>query len=277
MDNTNTGCCNMILWDMFMVFILITFGGFLPDSLHMVFKLTIGILSAVLFFVLMHIPILGIFIQLLCCGFWYELFSGLLPIEKWTAGDTAALWFCRILLIVLILLLHTGSFLIMREEAGMSDKWNLNIFLDFKKPHRNTTNAENQSYSYKQEQTYYHEPNTHSTYNQENTSDKANNKNNYRKNTNTAGNGSYQKTSSSNTNNKDSYEKYTNTAGNSSNTNSQANVFQPFSGCNDVDSLKRRYRQLVRTYHPDENGGDTEAFTLLQKEYERLLNLFQKQ
>lgn len=251
MDNTNTGCCNMILWDMFMVFILITFGGFLPDSLHMVFKLTIGILSAVLFFVLMHIPILGIFIQLLCCGFWYELFSELLPIEKWTAGDTAALWFCRILLIVLILLLHTGSFLIMREEAGMSDKWNLNIFLDFKKPHRNTTNAENQSYSYKQEQTYYHEPNTHSTYNQENTSDKANNKNNYRKNT--------------------------NTAGNSSNINSQANVFQPFSGCNDVDSLKRRYRQLVHTYHPDENGGDTEAFTLLQKEYERLLNLFQKQ
>lgn len=35
--------------------------------------------------------------------------------------------------------------------------------------------------------------------------------------------------------------------------------FIPFSGCNDVASLKKRYKELSKSFHPDMQGGDNQS------------------
>ncbi len=44
-----------------------------------------------------------------------------------------------------------------------------------------------------------------------------------------------------------------------------------FKGVNDVDGLKKRYRDLLKIYHPDNNNGDTTITQKIQSEYELLL------
>ena len=43
-----------------------------------------------------------------------------------------------------------------------------------------------------------------------------------------------------------------------------------FAGVNSFLALKKRYRDLVKIFHPDNLCGDTEMVTLITKEYERL-------
>lgn len=43
-----------------------------------------------------------------------------------------------------------------------------------------------------------------------------------------------------------------------------------FNGCNSAESLKTRYRQLMKMYHPDSHNGDTEMSQKIQKTYEEL-------
>lgn len=44
-----------------------------------------------------------------------------------------------------------------------------------------------------------------------------------------------------------------------------------FVGINSVDELKKRYRDLMKIYHPDNQAGDTNAVQQIQQEYEQLL------
>lgn len=43
-----------------------------------------------------------------------------------------------------------------------------------------------------------------------------------------------------------------------------------FSGCNSKESLTRRYKQLMKTFHPDNQDGDTNMTIKIQKTYEIL-------
>lgn len=43
-----------------------------------------------------------------------------------------------------------------------------------------------------------------------------------------------------------------------------------FAGCNNLLALKKRYRDLLKIFHPDNLCGDKEMVTLINKEYERL-------
>ena len=45
-----------------------------------------------------------------------------------------------------------------------------------------------------------------------------------------------------------------------------------FAGIKSVDELKKRYRDLMKIYHPDNQAGDTNAVQQIQQEYEQLLN-----
>lgn len=44
-----------------------------------------------------------------------------------------------------------------------------------------------------------------------------------------------------------------------------------FAGINSADELKKRYRDLMKIYHPDNQAGDTNAVQQIQQEYEQLL------
>lgn len=48
-----------------------------------------------------------------------------------------------------------------------------------------------------------------------------------------------------------------------------------FDGCKTLDDLKKRYRQLAKQYHPD-LGGDGEIMKVINSQYERLFDAFQK-
>lgn len=47
-----------------------------------------------------------------------------------------------------------------------------------------------------------------------------------------------------------------------------------FKGVRDTASLKKRYRELLKIFHPDNFGGDNSAIQSINKEYERLRNLY---
>ena len=44
-----------------------------------------------------------------------------------------------------------------------------------------------------------------------------------------------------------------------------------FAGVNSQSSLKKRYKDLLKIYHPDNKCGDTDAIQEINKEYQRLL------
>lgn len=44
-----------------------------------------------------------------------------------------------------------------------------------------------------------------------------------------------------------------------------------FSGCKDTASIKRRYRDLCKVYHPDTGNGSSEVFNKITEEYNRLM------
>lgn len=52
-------------------------------------------------------------------------------------------------------------------------------------------------------------------------------------------------------------------------TQESAPVF--FADCKDQASVKRRYRDLCRVYHPDNGNGSPEVFNRITEEYERLM------
>lgn len=45
-----------------------------------------------------------------------------------------------------------------------------------------------------------------------------------------------------------------------------------FAGISNAEELKKRYRELMKIYHPDNQAGDTNAVQQIQQEYEQLLN-----
>ncbi len=53
----------------------------------------------------------------------------------------------------------------------------------------------------------------------------------------------------------------------------QPNIFW-FAGINDAEGLKKRYRELMKIYHPDNQAGDTGAVQQIQEEYEELLKKY---
>lgn len=55
-----------------------------------------------------------------------------------------------------------------------------------------------------------------------------------------------------------------------------ATGFSLFAGCETPDELKKRYKELLKTYHPDVNIGDTEAMQVINDEYNRLLNEYEQ-
>lgn len=49
-----------------------------------------------------------------------------------------------------------------------------------------------------------------------------------------------------------------------------ANYSIYFSGCNDLNSLDKRYKVLCKAYHPDSDSGDADSFMRMQSEYEKI-------
>ncbi len=51
-------------------------------------------------------------------------------------------------------------------------------------------------------------------------------------------------------------------------------AFNFFDGCNDKESIKKRYRDLIKTYHPDQGNGSAETFKQINDQYNSLLKKY---
>ena len=49
-----------------------------------------------------------------------------------------------------------------------------------------------------------------------------------------------------------------------------------FTGCNNMDDLNKRYRALMKVYHPDNQTGDSSTFQQVRKEYEKMKGILEK-
>lgn len=47
-----------------------------------------------------------------------------------------------------------------------------------------------------------------------------------------------------------------------------------FNGVQSESALKKRYKDLIKIYHPDNQGGDTETLKEINREYDRLCGVF---
>lgn len=47
-----------------------------------------------------------------------------------------------------------------------------------------------------------------------------------------------------------------------------------FKGVTDGNSLKKRYKELLKIYHPDNQNGDADTLLSIKKEYERLCGVY---
>ncbi|MGN0481621.1 MAG: hypothetical protein ACI4EV_08625 [Lachnospiraceae bacterium] len=47
-----------------------------------------------------------------------------------------------------------------------------------------------------------------------------------------------------------------------------------FKGVDDTDSLKKRYKELIKIYHPDNSNGDTELIKAITDQYEELKRFY---
>lgn len=56
-------------------------------------------------------------------------------------------------------------------------------------------------------------------------------------------------------------------------TEDTSNMDMFFAGCNDKESVTKRYRQLMKTFHPDNQNGDQKMTQLIQEAYEKQLSM----
>lgn len=71
-------------------------------------------------------------------------------------------------------------------------------------------------------------------------------------------------------------QNYENTSNRSNQADKQSSTFDPtlFAGCNSKESLTKRYKNLMKTFHPDNADGDTEMTQKIKETYKRLLEKY---
>lgn len=71
----------------------------------------------------------------------------------------------------------------------------------------------------------------------------------------------------------DAYEETRETSGETQSVNPE-NTMSFFQGCNSEASIKKRYKDLSKVYHPDSGNGSGEVFARINSEYEILMKQF---
>lgn len=207
MDKNSVGCCNMVLWD-FLIIMLASI-ALLPDTLHIVLRVIIGVSGAVLITFLFQIPFLGWLLNVAVGLFWAYVLWEIFNLGDWeiVKDNTAWTWVFKIAIGAGCIMAHSASVGAFGTRAN-----------------RQTKSA------------------------------------NYR----------YQRKQNSQ---RTDYSGNTGTGHEKSNRREPVNPegFNPFAGCDTKESLAKRYRNLCKNFHPDEENGDTEQMKVLNALYQERL------
>ena len=73
----------------------------------------------------------------------------------------------------------------------------------------------------------------------------------------------------------DSFRRKRNFSSSSGPTTNEERVSMFFNGCESREQLEKRYKSLAKTFHPDMESGDTETMALINREYDRLMEILE--
>lgn len=117
-EDRGLGCCNLVIWDFLLVAFLAGYGVNHAFQLHTVFCIVIGVVAGALFVGLMGIKKIGKILQLVCSLFWAMMCWELLKAFHWgitESDDMIWVWAVRIGLFVIFAAIHFAS---AREVIG---------------------------------------------------------------------------------------------------------------------------------------------------------------
>jgi len=115
MEKDNMGCCNMLIWDF--ILIMIVSCTLIPNTVHLVFRIIIGLVITVLFSLILQLPVLGIILNIAVGLFWVYFFWEIMGLKNvgFIRNDLIWNWTVKIILGLVCVGLHIAS----NAEMGM--------------------------------------------------------------------------------------------------------------------------------------------------------------
>ncbi len=291
----DSGCCNLVIWDFLLTLAAVGIGvyyGF-DKALHPAWCFVIGLVSAIVLVALMNIRILGKIIQILLSAFWAMVAVAMLA----SFFELDTLW--KIVIFVVLTILFIGVHLVSLEEMGIGSSTTYGTPAVVLKQ---TTATENHSSQINHQLTQLTQRYQNLQDQRETILKQALQL--MKKQQNTAlqdavlENERIWKEGSAKLSESakklehlralpeiygvfgvmrdylDKMEASNETVRNLCVSNedpqiSSAGGFDLFAGCDTLEKLEQRYRQLAKSFHPDTGAGDTQSMQYINAEYER--------
>lgn len=294
----DTGCCNLVIWDFLLTLAAAGFSvyyGF-EKTIHPAWCFVIGLVAAILLVALMNIRILGKIIQILLSAFWSLVATSLAT----SLFHLDTLW--QIVIFIVLTIIFIGLHIVSAHEIGIGEnaigEVEPIIFESTSSPSANTSDVNReitqltQRYeSLGQEREHIMQQAVQMLQRQEHAALRQAFEENNR---------IWQEGSSKletlaekleqqnqiteiyatigvirdcldqmDAANKSVAQMLTEATQHSQSSDSAQTGFDPFAGCDTLEKLEQRYRQLAKSFHPDTESGDTESMQHINAEYER--------
>ena len=292
----DSGCCNLVLWDFLLTLAAVGVSAYYGShkAIHPAICFVIGLVAAVVMIALMNIRVLGKILQMLLSAFW--AFVAMSLIVSWFHPDT--LW--QVVIFAVLLLVFIGLHVVSADEMGIGPSVSRTEPVIFEEPaspsvqsvqadadvaqmvRRYETLQRQRDAVMKKAlqllqvsedrklQTVFEENNRVWKEGSEKLEELAGKLEHaaslpelYR----TIGViGEYlDKMGASN----DAVMQQVLSSRSPAQQQSAPSGFDPFAGCDTLEKLEQRYRQLAKSFHPDTGNGDTQSMQYINAEYER--------
>lgn len=129
-EDTGLGCCNLVIWDFLLVAFVAGYAVSQAFHIHTVFCIVIGVVAGFLMIGLMSIKKIGKILQLVCSLFWAMVCWEILKSFHWgitESDDLIWVWAVRIGLFVIFAAIHFAS---AREIIGDNDDISVSSYAD---------------------------------------------------------------------------------------------------------------------------------------------------
>lgn len=294
----DTGCCNLVIWDFLLTLAAAGFSvyyGF-EKTIHPAWCFVIGLVAAILLVALMNIRILGKIIQILLSAFWSLVATSLAT----SLFHLDTLW--QIVVFIVLTIIFIGLHMVSAHKIGIGEnaigEVEPIIFESTSSPSANTSDVNReitqltQRYeSLGQEREHIMQQAVQMLQRQEHAALRQAFEENNR---------IWQEGSSKletlaekleqqnqiteiyatigvirdcldqmDAANKSVAQMLTEATQHSQSSDSAQTGFDPFAGCDTLEKLEQRYRQLTKSFHPDTESGDTQSMQYINAEYER--------
>lgn len=236
-EKRGLGCCNMVIWDA-IVIILLSVDFFTQIvGIHIVFAILIGLAIFIILFALMNIPKLGKILQVVLGFVWTALVYCILEtnmggfMSKLFVNDPVWYWAALIIASIVFIALHIASVRDINEEEQLNEALSNN----------------SKTYQYNFENNTAYNPTGNENYNKAEAADCFQDESVFTESVFT-----------------DDFE--CDAPDLEDESSKEGDMF--FHGCDTLEKLNKRYRNLAKTYHPDTDTGDSEMMKIINKAYE---------